>query len=90
VQSRVLSVKSEPKGRDRVEVSIEDSGIGIDPANIDRIFERLFTTKENGMGMVFPSAIRSSKTTAVEFGRRRPSAEGRSFNLNCQLVLPRI
>jgi PAS domain S-box-containing protein len=51
VQSRVLSVKSSLRGRNSVNVSVEDTGIGIDPANIDRIFERLFTTKENGMGM---------------------------------------
>lgn len=51
VQSRVLSVKSSPNGRNSVHVSVGDSGIGIDPANLNRIFERLFTTKENGMGM---------------------------------------
>ena len=51
VQSRVLSAKSSLNGRNSVHVSIEDTGIGIDPTNIDRIFERLFTTKRNGMGM---------------------------------------
>jgi signal transduction histidine kinase len=34
-----------------VRVSIEDTGPGIDPANIDRVFKPFFTTKENGMGM---------------------------------------
>jgi PAS domain S-box-containing protein len=51
VQPRVLSVKSEPKGRDSVRVSIADNGIGIDPAYADQIFKPLFTTKEHGMGM---------------------------------------
>ena len=32
-------------------ISIEDSGTGIDPKNIDRIFESFFTTKSQGMGM---------------------------------------
>ena len=36
---------------DGVLVSVEDSGPGIDPANIDRIFEPFFTTKSDGMGM---------------------------------------
>ena len=31
--------------------SIEDSGIGIAPENIDRMFKSFFTTKTNGMGM---------------------------------------
>jgi signal transduction histidine kinase len=32
-------------------VSVEDTGTGIDPSNINRIFNPLFTTKERGMGM---------------------------------------
>lgn len=45
---RVRSMASEPKG---VAVSVQDSGAGIDPKNIDRIFDAFFTTKTNGMGM---------------------------------------
>ena len=36
---------------DMVRVSVIDSGTGIDDAIRDRIFEALFTTKENGLGM---------------------------------------
>jgi signal transduction histidine kinase len=32
-------------------VSVEDSGSGIDPKDIDRIFDSFFTTKSQGMGM---------------------------------------
>jgi signal transduction histidine kinase len=32
-------------------VSVEDTGTGIDPANLDRVFSAMFTTKEHGMGM---------------------------------------
>ena len=51
VQPRVLSVKSKLNGHDSVQVSIEDTGIGIDPSKHDQIFKPLFTTKEHGMGM---------------------------------------
>ncbi len=51
VQARVLSVKTTLNGRDGVHVSIADTGIGIDPSNLDQIFKPLFTTKEHGMGM---------------------------------------
>ncbi len=50
-QPRVLSVKSESNGDDSVRVSIEDTGSGIDPSCIDRIFKPLYTTKARGMGM---------------------------------------
>jgi signal transduction histidine kinase len=32
-------------------VSIEDTGIGFDEAEIERIFDAFYTTKEVGMGM---------------------------------------
>jgi signal transduction histidine kinase len=32
-------------------VSVEDTGQGIEPSAIDRIFNPLFTTKAHGMGM---------------------------------------
>ena len=32
-------------------MSIEDSGTGVDPEDLDRIFEAFFTTKLDGMGM---------------------------------------
>jgi len=34
-----------------LEVTVQDSGIGLDPRNIDHIFDTFFTTKPNGMGM---------------------------------------
>jgi PAS domain S-box-containing protein len=51
VHPRVLSVKSKLTGLDSVHVSIEDTGIGIGRADVDKLFEPLFTTKEHGMGM---------------------------------------
>ena len=51
VQPRALSVRSKLNGHDSVQVSIEDTGVGIDPANLDQIFKPLFTTKDHGMGM---------------------------------------
>ncbi len=50
-RSRVLRVKSAIHDPDGVLVSVEDSGTGIDPKEIDRIFESFFTTKSQGMGM---------------------------------------
>ncbi|MBV8421369.1 MAG: MASE4 domain-containing protein [Hyphomicrobiales bacterium] len=45
---RVESAVQEPSG---VLISVADTGKGIDPKIVDRIFNPLFTTKSNGMGM---------------------------------------
>jgi signal transduction histidine kinase len=48
---RVLSVKSQIQDDGDVRISIADTGAGVGPHDIDRIFNPLFTTKANGMGM---------------------------------------
>ena len=50
-EPRVLSVKSEAYKGGGVLVSVADTGRGIDPHDTTRIFNPLFTTKPDGMGM---------------------------------------
>jgi signal transduction histidine kinase len=50
-EPRVLCVKSEAYEGDGVMVSVADIGTGISPQHLDRIFNPLFTTKSDGMGM---------------------------------------
>jgi signal transduction histidine kinase len=50
-QPRMLRIQSRLSKPDVVHVSIEDTGIGIDPSECGRIFKPLFTTKAAGMGM---------------------------------------
>jgi signal transduction histidine kinase len=49
--ARVLSVRSEVDEVASVTVSVADTGTGIGSQEIKRIFNPLFTTKPNGMGM---------------------------------------
>jgi signal transduction histidine kinase len=51
LQPRVLKIRSKRGKPDFAHVSIEDTGTGIDPSVVDRIFTPLFTTKARGMGM---------------------------------------
>jgi signal transduction histidine kinase len=48
---RMLYVRSQGEGPGGVLVTVEDSGPGISPESIDRLFEAFFTTKPSGMGM---------------------------------------
>jgi signal transduction histidine kinase len=48
---RVLSVKSEVQDTGGVMVSVADTGAGIGAQDVGRIFNPLFTTKSDGMGM---------------------------------------
>jgi signal transduction histidine kinase len=50
-RERVLCVRSEVRDSGSVMVSVQDTGKGIEPSAIDRIFDPLFTTKAHGMGM---------------------------------------
>jgi signal transduction histidine kinase len=48
---RILQIRTEVDQSNRALIAVEDSGTGIDPKNLDRIFNPLFTTKSDGMGM---------------------------------------
>jgi signal transduction histidine kinase len=51
VRPRVLKVQTDQAKPGLVHVLVEDTGTGIDPSKLHRIFEPLFTTKGTGMGM---------------------------------------
>jgi len=51
VHPRVLKIQTSQTKTGLVQVSIEDTGTGIDPSNLERVFKPLFTTKATGMGM---------------------------------------
>jgi signal transduction histidine kinase len=50
-RARLLVVTSGTDEAGDVRITVEDSGPGIDPKDIDRIFHAFFTTKSHGMGM---------------------------------------
>ena len=48
---RMLFLRSRIHESDSILVAVQDSGVGLDPQNSDRIFDTFFTTKSGGMGM---------------------------------------
>jgi C4-dicarboxylate-specific signal transduction histidine kinase len=49
--SRDLLISSEGGGAGRVRVVVQDSGPGLSPQSVDRLFEAFYTTKPTGKGM---------------------------------------
>ena len=50
-RARVLCIRTDRQDPDDVLVAVQDSGIGLDPAQLERIFDAFHTTKQEGMGM---------------------------------------
>jgi signal transduction histidine kinase len=48
---RILAVRSSKDESQNLFVAVRDTGPGIDPANMERLFDAFFTTKPDGMGM---------------------------------------
>jgi signal transduction histidine kinase len=49
--SRRLQISAEIDGSNCVLVAVRDSGPGLDPASMERLFDPFYTTKSSGMGM---------------------------------------
>ena len=65
-EKRRLIVRTSYTGDGTVELSVADSGPGIEPGNLPRLFEPFFTTKQSGIGMGLPI---SRKIVEAHHGR---------------------
>ena len=83
-RSRVLSVKTGVHESKNFLIKVEDSGIGIDPQNTDRIFAPYFTTKSNGMGM----GLSICQSIIESHGGRLSVAVGQPYGSIFQVFLP--
>jgi signal transduction histidine kinase len=48
---RQLLIRTERDGADNVRLTVEDVGIGLGSAGVDRIFDAFYTTKSDSMGI---------------------------------------
>jgi signal transduction histidine kinase len=83
-RERQLRVMSELNGDDSVLVTIEDTGTGFAPGDIDRIFDTFFTTKSHGMGM----GLAICRTIVEAHGGRLSASPGSPYGAVFQIVLP--
>jgi C4-dicarboxylate-specific signal transduction histidine kinase len=52
--TRTLLIRTQLSAAETLSCTFEDSGSGIDPLYLDRLFDSFFTTKDAGMGMGLP------------------------------------
>jgi PAS domain S-box-containing protein len=48
---RQLVIRTEQDERDSVRLSVQDTGVGLEPQDLDRVFDAFYTTKSDGMGI---------------------------------------
>ena len=68
----------------RVSLSVEDSGVGIDPKNAERIFDAFFTTKANGTGL----GLAICRSIIEAHGGRLAAAPAQPHGSVFEVVLP--
>jgi PAS domain S-box-containing protein len=83
-RERQLRVMSELNGDDSVLVTIEDTGTGFAPGDIDRIFDTFFTTKSHGMGM----GLAICRTIIEAHGGRLSASAAYPYGAAFRIVLP--
>jgi signal transduction histidine kinase len=83
-RDRVLQIASRAHDPAGVEVTVEDSGTGIDAKNLDRIFDAFYTTKSHGMGM----GLSICRSIIEAHGGSLSASPGRPSGLALRIVLP--
>lgn len=68
----------------QVIVAVQDSGVGIDPENLNQLFNPFFTTKPHGMGM----GLAISRSTIQSHGGRLWAASNPGRGATFQFTLP--
>ena len=84
-QGGSLRLVAGPASRQRVEVRIEDTGVGIRPEHLSRIFDLYFTTKERGSGIGLSMVYRIVQMHDGEIEVQSTPGRGTTF----RVLLPR-
>jgi len=81
--ARKLSISTKQGETGDFLVAVQDSGPGIDPENLERVFAAFYTTKASGLGMGLSICRSIVAAMAVVCGQRAMSRGARSFGLRC-------
>ena len=80
-----LRLVAAPASRDKVEVRVEDTGVGIPPDRLGKIFDLYYTTKDRGTGIGLSMVYRSIQMHDGELEVQSTPGRGTTF----RILLPR-
>jgi signal transduction histidine kinase len=81
---RELTIVSGIDNRRGVSVEVRDTGPGLDPEELDRLFQSFYTTKPDGIGM----GLAISRSIAEAHGGRLSAAPNKPHGAVFRLTLP--
>lgn len=81
---REILIKSHPNGSEKVLILVQDSGIGIDTQDVERIFDAFYTTKAHGLGM----GLAISRSIIEEHGGELSVLSNHGIGTTFQFTLP--
>ncbi|MBV8730611.1 MAG: hypothetical protein JO336_12465 [Acidobacteriia bacterium] len=79
-RARELAISTRNMEQDQVQVTVEDSGVGLDPEKVAKIFEPFYTTKSSGMGMGLSICRSIIKTHGGQLWATANEGRGASFH----------
>ena len=82
---RELIIRTQNDDNGQVRVSVQDSGIGLDPQSMERMFDAFYTTKQGGMGM----GLSISRSIIQNHGGRLRAVANEGPGVSVQFTIPK-
>ncbi len=85
-EPKLLKIRTAKNGDTKVRIEVADNGIGINPADLDAIFEKGYTTKQAGHGFGLHSSLLAAKDMQATLTAESPGLnQGATFILELPL-----
>lgn len=79
---KLLKIRTARNGATKVKIEVTDNGVGINPADLDAIFENGYTTKQDGHGFGLHSSLLAAKDMQAAL-----TAESEGLNQGATFIL---